>query len=292
MSMFEIWIGKVREINGDYRRDVRLMITVEFIRQHLRHFKGAKYAVFTVIAGHMNDEGWAWPSNELISVETGYTDKNTISTAITQLKALKIEKRPVLLVIERRNSKGHFLRNEYLVFPTDNEIKLHREGKLNRLTQPDSEAPYRGFPDTVSPDTVNPPQSIDSNTPESKDSSTNKGSALPPKSNKYPQSDEVKNAFALLCYNNLKAWDLNASTMAGALGKLSKAEQRSLTVQDLRDFYSWWKKSDWRGKSKQLPDPYTVVSVWARFRAGESTTPDMTERQPPKPKKFEQVKGE
>lgn len=93
-----------------------------------------------------------------------------------------------------------------------------------------------------------------------------------PKPSKFPQSTEVKNAFAILCYGNLKAWDLNASTMAAALGKLSKAENRSLEVQDLRDFRTWWKANDWRGKQRQLPEPYTVVQVWARFRAGDTTT--------------------
>jgi len=98
----------------------------------------------------------------------------------------------------------------------------------------------------------------------------------------FPTSDDVKNAFAIVCYGNKNAWELNASTMVGALNKLTAYEKRSLTLDDLREFRQWWKTKDWRGKQQQLPEPYTVVSVWARFRAGEDSTEALTP-EPTKP---------
>ena len=246
----------------------------------------SKLLVLLALADHAKDDGSdVFPSIGHTAWKVGYSDRQVtriIAELVKDGLLVKVKEanrhRPTEYAINIRAGilkPAYSIRGDILT-PLQNDVRGDKsESRGDILTS-------RG--DIV----MSPKSSLES----SESNRHMDSSASPPKSNKYPQSDEVKNAFALLCYNNLKAWDLNASTMAGALGKLSKAEQRSLTVQDLRDFYNWWRKSDWRGKSKQLPDPYTVVSVWARFRAGESTTPEMTERQPPKPKKFERVKGE
>jgi len=99
--------------------------------------------------------------------------------------------------------------------------------------------------------------------------------ASAPNIDKFPTSDDVKNAFAIVCYGNKNAWELNAAVMGKALKQLTKYEKRSLTLDDLRDFRQWWKQHDWRGRQQQLPEPYTVASVWARFRAGEDVTEEL-----------------
>lgn len=108
-----------------------------------------------------------------------------------------------------------------------------------------------------------------------------------PNIDKFPVTDEVKNAFAIVCYGTKDAWDINAAIMGKALKALSKYEKRSLTLDDLRDFRQWWKKHDWRGKQMQLPEPHTVTSVWARFKAGaESTLDTALTEQPSQPKRI------
>jgi hypothetical protein len=34
-------------------------------------------------------------------------------------------------------------------------------------------------------------------------------------------------------------------------------------LDQLRDFYSWWKKNDWRGQKGQRPTTHQVKSLWA-----------------------------
>lgn len=105
-----------------------------------------------------------------------------------------------------------------------------------------------------------------------------------PNNDKFPPSTEVKNAFAIMCYGTVEAWKSSAKAMGKALTALSKYEKRSLTIDDLKDFRQWWKSHDWRGKQRQLPEPYTVTSVWVRFRAGENAIDaPLTELTTPKP---------
>lgn len=169
MSLFEIIHISSRGVGGAPERDIRLTISVLF-RDYLHLFKGAKLSVFTCIALHSDYEGWANPSLSLMKKETGYTDVGTLSTAVTELSAVRIEGQRVLIVLQKKAKGGRFANNDYLIFPTGEQVAQFEAGTLvrkpRRTLQPNGEkphsAPNRGLPYTVEPNTVNANISIDS----------------------------------------------------------------------------------------------------------------------------------
>jgi len=80
---------------------------------------------------------------------------------------------------------------------------------------------------------------------------------------KSPITPELKDAIAKLCYGTTEAWkaDKVAKMLGKALSELLVIEP-ALDVPKLRDFYRWWKRSDWRGQKGQNPEPHQVVLSW------------------------------
>lgn len=101
----------------------------------------------------------------------------------------------------------------------------------------------------------------------------------------FTTSEDVKNAFAIMCYGTKDAWKLNAKVMSKAIRDLCKYEDRAISKDDLIAFRQWWKTKDFRGKQRQLPEPYVVTSVWARFRGNEESTETLAEPTKPAPKR-------
>jgi hypothetical protein len=145
--MITIFSGRTRQVGGS-KSDVFVQVNVDF-RQHLHIMKGARLSVFLAIALHTNQEGWCWPTRSLLSKETGYNEQ-TISKAITDLCSLTISGQRLMLRYQPVGGDGSFGPNNYLIFPSEEEV-VQWEGGL-QLELP----PCTGFPYTVEPYTVEP----------------------------------------------------------------------------------------------------------------------------------------
>lgn len=153
--MISIFNGRSRGIGKHGQKEVYVQVSVK-LRDYLHLFKGAKLAVFMAIALHTNEEGWSEPSINLLRAETGY-NKETISTALTELCAIVLDGERVLLAAQRRGAGGSFTQNCYLVFPSPEECaKYEASGELRkpRATRQEPLAPASPRPEK--PDTVEP----------------------------------------------------------------------------------------------------------------------------------------
>lgn len=118
-----IFKGKARGLGEEPQETVYMRVGVE-LRKHLRHFKGAKFAVFMAIALHADESGEAFPSYETLERETGY-GSDTIGKALSDLCKLTIEGHRVLAKRRERDDEGQFVGgNRYLIFPTAEEVQL------------------------------------------------------------------------------------------------------------------------------------------------------------------------
>lgn len=129
--LIEIFNGRKRALGEPERRDVYLKLSVG-MRKHLKHFKGARLAVFMAIALHADELGWAWPTVSLMSQETGCEDV-TIYKALNALCRLEINRSRVLLRTKHApdhyvpETGGGYARNFYLIFPSAEECKSLEE---------------------------------------------------------------------------------------------------------------------------------------------------------------------
>lgn len=138
-----------------------MWIDVDF-RKYIRELPGAHLHVFLAIALHTNEDGWAFPSIDLLRQETGY-NKGTISSALTRLCQKTIDGRRILLSIQQRKG-GSFVQNYYLIFPspeevaqyeTTNDIRRPRTPASPKPASPSTENPYTAPPSTEKPYTEN-----------------------------------------------------------------------------------------------------------------------------------------
>lgn len=105
---------------GD-KAEVFAQISVNF-RNNIHAFNNGKnlnaFAIFMAIALHADQEGWAFPSRELLMKETGLRSFNTIASALRFLSKVRINGQRVLQVYRTRGYEtkqwGH---NMYLIFP-------------------------------------------------------------------------------------------------------------------------------------------------------------------------------
>lgn len=167
--MFKIFNGNVRGFGENPQQGIYAEISVDF-RKHLRYFKGAKLAVFMAITLHADAKGRSSPSLHMLETETGY-DGATISQALTELCKLEVDGKRVLLAVQER-TKGKFVKNRYLIFPSTDEIaefnevarKPRRSAKSAGKTEsgkPSTDFPNTAEPNTVSPNTENAVDGID-----------------------------------------------------------------------------------------------------------------------------------
>jgi hypothetical protein len=122
--MITIFNGRKRSLGDGSgpQSEVFAQMSVQF-RSHLHHFKGAKLAVFLAIALHADQDGWAYPSRELLCKETGY-NLTTVALALSELCEESIEGHRVLLRGQPRMAKGGtFANNTYLIFPSADEVR-------------------------------------------------------------------------------------------------------------------------------------------------------------------------
>jgi hypothetical protein len=118
--MIKVFSGKWRGLN-DGLPNFGMILSFRF-REIVSEFKGAKLAVFLVIALHADENGVSRPSHDLLEKETGYR-REAISKALKELYEMKIKGQHVLMKYREKNEKGHFIGpNNYIIFPTDEEL--------------------------------------------------------------------------------------------------------------------------------------------------------------------------
>lgn len=128
--MFSIFNGRSRTLGGE-KSEVFLQASVDF-RDYLHLFKGAKLSVFMAIALHINEGGWAYPSYKKLHQETGYNE-TTIKKALGELCDLEIEGHRVLLRYQPTGKDGTFESNQYLLFPSAEEVEKYEEAGVHHL---------------------------------------------------------------------------------------------------------------------------------------------------------------
>jgi hypothetical protein len=139
--VISIFNGRKRTLGGQ-TSDVHIQVSVDF-RQHLALLKGAPLAVFLAISLHSNEDGWAWPSRNLIARETGY-NITTISKALSHLCRTTLLGQRLLLRYQPQAEDGSFKPNRYLIFPSPKEVDGYER------------QPCIGFPYTAEPCTAGP----------------------------------------------------------------------------------------------------------------------------------------
>jgi hypothetical protein len=152
--MIQIFNGRSRALGQNAQDAVYLQVSVT-LRQHLHHFKGARLGVFMAIALHSNADGWAWPSLSVLRTETGY-NVQTISQALSDLCALRIDGQRVLLAVQDRAPHGTFATNRYLLFPSAAEVAQYEGADESPPILPDTPAPATVEPDTPAPSSAAP----------------------------------------------------------------------------------------------------------------------------------------
>lgn len=117
----------IRIFTGDWRgpqlseKRTFIQIDVRF-REILHKFKGAKLAILLDIMLHVDADGVAFPSYDLIESESGY-GRGTIAAALDELCKMEIDGAPVLMRWRERAKDGTFDGpNRYKIFPTKEEI--------------------------------------------------------------------------------------------------------------------------------------------------------------------------
>src|SRR6266545_4943977 len=151
--MIQIFNGRSRSLGQDAQESVFLQVSVT-LRQHLRHFKGARLGVFMAIALHSNADGWAWPSLAVLRSETGY-NMQTISQALRDLCGLTIDGQRVLLAVQDRAVSGTFATNRYLLFPSDEDVARYA-GEEDPQARPPLDVPLTAAPSSAQPSVEKP----------------------------------------------------------------------------------------------------------------------------------------
>lgn len=129
--MISIFNGTRRTLGKPAERDIHAKIDVDF-RKYIKHFKGAKLAVFLAIALHINEDGECNPSYDLLEEETGL-GRDTIAKALQELCELEIEGSRILTKWRTRNDKGQLIgSNNYKIFPTDSDTQSWTNPTLDK----------------------------------------------------------------------------------------------------------------------------------------------------------------
>jgi hypothetical protein len=118
--MITIFNGRSRGLGSQPAKDVYVQVSVG-LRKHLHLFKGAKLNLFLAIALHSDTHGWSKPSSRTLRRETGLSP-DTIFKTLAELCELEVEGHRVLLRKGVRRTGGQFASNNYLIFPTAEEV--------------------------------------------------------------------------------------------------------------------------------------------------------------------------
>jgi hypothetical protein len=101
--MITIFNGRKRTARAG-EADIYIQVSVALRNELYRFWNGRNanaYVVFSAIALHANQDGWAWPSFELLKRETGISHTKTLRAALRHLRGLEIDHQPVLHLYQR-----------------------------------------------------------------------------------------------------------------------------------------------------------------------------------------------
>jgi len=124
--MISIFNGQERGLEANGQR-VFVRVSVE-MRDHLKKLKGARLGVFLCIALHSDESGWSFPSIPTICRLTGY-ERDAVKNALRDLRKLEINGQRVMLSYQIHGDKGAFSSNQYLLFPSKEEIAKFEGGE-------------------------------------------------------------------------------------------------------------------------------------------------------------------
>lgn len=118
--MITIFNGRKLSLDGT-EDEIHAQVSVS-LRQHIHHFCNGKnlnaFAIFMVIALHIDENGWAFPGRDTIKKEVGLSTNNAISSSLTMLRKMRIEGHRVLAIYRQRDPEtGQVGRNVYRIFP-------------------------------------------------------------------------------------------------------------------------------------------------------------------------------
>lgn len=137
--MISVYTGKTRGLGNGESSGGYAKINFEF-RGHIQAFTAiaeSAFPIFMCLMLHSNENGWSWPTRELISAETGYTT-DTVSSTIAKLKTATVDGKRLLVAYQPpQTPTGAFASNRYLIFPSAEEIAKHDPPQ----TPPEPEAP-------------------------------------------------------------------------------------------------------------------------------------------------------
>lgn len=114
-----------------------------------------------------------------------------------------------------------------------------------------------------------PPTLKESSEPQKKSSGKRKVSDVP------PAGDPALDAITILCYGTKDAYFPNSKRIRNCYRDVAKVDGPP-TIEELRGFYLWWKREDWRGQKGQAPKPNQVSELWATFKSAlKGVNPDV-----------------
>jgi len=129
--MIGVYTKRMRSLNEEGKKVVTAWMDVGF-REYVHKLKGARLAVFLVIALHTDENGWAFPSVKLLTKETGYS-QDTVNDALNTLCSMTINGHRLLLRFQPKRDNGQFKSNRYLIFPSVQEQREYAETGIKHL---------------------------------------------------------------------------------------------------------------------------------------------------------------
>jgi hypothetical protein len=116
------WIG-IRGSTKDGSKPPFTQFDVN-LRKVLHLFRNKRnsdaWLLFSCLALHTDQNGWAFPSKRLLMVETQLS-KDAVTNALRHLRGLRIDNEPVLRMF-RSKKGGKYKGNYYWLFPTDGPV--------------------------------------------------------------------------------------------------------------------------------------------------------------------------
>lgn len=240
--------------------------------------------------------GWFWAENAIVDDWLRRLDKTTFATYMalcriadgntrqvhyslnrmaeiigcsrsTVIRHLRVLQEKGLIKVERaRKADGNNAVNTYILCALPSEGSVTGETTLvSPMTLP-SVTHDTTLVSPVTPDQDSLDQDSSIKTPGSRAPQQAEAAPLPLNGKTKPKqvqpSAEIKNALAILCFGS--AENILPKTWARLVKLWNDLKQPS--IQDLRHFYGWWRKEDWRGVRGERPNPNVMVQVWDTAR--------------------------
>lgn len=249
------------------------------LRGHLHEFNTGKntnpFAVFMAIALHTNEDGWAWPSRDLLKQETGIKSEAAITSALRHLRKMRIGGQRVFAHYRVHEKSGVWGATAYLIFPDAEHGKPPFDSMAEYTTekqQPPNAKPLVEKPPIESLSLQEEPSSkVEPSKAEERGAPS---APSPPKkkrirSAKQKARDDLSNALLLLVHRATpdKFKFLDSVAQANLRKQTTIWQKLGKTHKDIKAFSDWWYAHDWRGKQGDKPSYAFIRREWPTFEA-------------------------